>query len=111
MCPERGDEPVANPGCEGGALAADLVGEDLAHVRPGHGPEGEGKEDRDGEEERHTGDAVPFLVPVLVLAVYRAFAYEGDGDGDDAKDERLLSANLVDNEEDEDQVCLCISTG
>ena len=44
------------------------------------------------------------LLAAGVLAVNDSFADQGDGDGDDSEDERLLAANSVNDEGDEDQV-------
>ena len=86
LCPESRDEPVADSRRKGSALATDLVRQNLTHVRPGHGAEREGEEDRDTEEEGHAGDAETLLRAVLVLAVDDALADESDGDGDCTKD-------------------------
>lgn len=104
LTPDRANDPVPYARREGVSLAANLHRHDLRHVHPADGPERGGEDTGDAEEEEDAADAVAGAGAVEVLRVEGGFADEGDGDGGGAEEERLLAADPVEEEGDEDQV-------
>lgn len=103
------DSPVANAGGESVATGADLHGHDFRHVDPGDGPKGEGEDAGYEEDEEDAGDGEGVVGAGGVLGVDGGFADEGDGDADGAEKEWFAAADAVEEEDDEDGVCLVVS--